>query len=284
VKPVTEADYQQRIERVTRVIAAHPDRTHSLGELARIAHFSPFHFHRVYRAMVGESVIDTGRRFRVERAAHLLATSDSPVTEIAMEVGYDSVQTFSRAFRRVTSVSPRDFRDRKIRFADLVDGPQPRRRSRGAFEVRVVTLPVQIAWACLHRGPLTAVKDAYSRLWSWQLQCGIAGKTKEAIGICYGDEQGDDGAFRYYAGVIWEEPVEGGAGVERIKVPGGEYAGYRLVGSHHGIPGAFERLYAEWLPSSGYLPDNRPALEIYRNNPFDTPANELITDLLLPVK
>jgi AraC family transcriptional regulator len=284
VKPITEADYQQRIERVTRAIAARPDRSHSLGELARIAHFSPFHFHRVYRAMVGESVIDTGRRLRVEHAARLLATGDSPVTEIAMEVGYDSVQSFSRAFRRVTSVSPREFRGRKIKFADLVDGPPRPRRSQGRIEVEVITRPVQTAWAVLHQGPLTQAPKAYARLWTWQLLRGIAGRTKEAIGICYGDEKGDDGEFRYYAGIIWEQPVEGGDGVERVKVPGGKYANYRLIGSHHGIPGGFERLYAEWLPSSGYLPDDRPALEIYRNNPFDTPANELITDLLLPVK
>jgi len=110
-------------------------------------------------------------------------------------------------------------------------------------------------------------KDTYARLWQWQIDHGIAGRTKEAIGIFYGDSAGGDGAFRYYAGVIWDEPLKADGGIELLEVPGGKYASYRLVGSYHGIPSAFQRLYGEWLPKSGFVPDDRPALEIYRNNP-----------------
>lgn len=284
MKAVTRADYQRRIERVTRALAAEPARTRTLDELARLAHFSPFHFHRVYRAMVGESVAETARRFRIEKGALLLAASDSPVTAIAMDAGYESVQTFSRAFRSVTSLSPTCFRNRKIRFADLVDGPRPPRRPDPRIEVEIVSRSAVKVWALRHRGPMTRAAKTFSRLWQWQIDNGIAGRTNEAMGICYGDGEVGDAGFRYYAAIVWDEPIEADERIERMEVPAGKYANYRLVGHHDGIPRAFERLYGEWLPSSGYLPDERPALEIYRNNPFDTSANNLITDLLLPVR
>ena len=286
MKPVTETDYRARIERVIRALSDEPEAPRTLDQLARIAHFSPFHFHRIYRAMVGESVIETARRLRLARAALLLATTDSPVTEVAMDSGYESVQTFSRAFRNLTNVSPREFRDRGMQLAQLVVGPRPIKRGGSNMQVEIVERSPIKAWTMRLRGAMTPenFKDTYTRLWQWQIDHGIAGRTREAIGIFYGDSEGGDNAFRYYAGVIWDEPLKADGGIEVLEVPGGKYASYRLMGSYHGIPAAFQRLYGEWLPKSGFVPDDRPALEIYRNNPFDTPANELITDLLIPLR
>lgn len=284
MKPVTEEDYRARIERVVHALESDPAAPRTLEDLARLAHFSPFHFHRIYRSMIGESVIETARRLRLARAAHLLATTDMPVTSIALETGYESVQTFSRAFSGHTRIAPREFRTRGLRLADLIDGPKPHREKGGRMKVEIVEMAPMRPWVVRHRGPMTTVKDTYSRLWQWQIENGIAGRTKEAVGICYGDEKSGDDDFRYYAGIIWDEPVKASDAVEALTIPGGKYANYRLIGSHDGIPVAFERLYGEWLPKSGCVPDNRPAIEIYRNNPFNTAANELITDLLIPIR
>ena len=168
------------------------------------------------------------------------------------------------------------------------------------MQVEIVERAPIKAWTMRLRGAMTPenFKDVYARLWQWQIDHAIAGRTREAIGIFYGDSEeisrgpvegsgwggGGDNAFRYYAGVIWDEPLQADGGIEVLEVPGGKYASYRLVGSYHGIPEAFQRLYGEWLPKSGFVPDNRPALELYRNNPYDTPANDLITDLLIPLQ
>jgi len=192
VKPVTETDYRARIERVIRALSDEPEAPHTLDQLARIAHFSPFHFHRIYRAMVGESVIETARRLRLARAALLLATTDSPVTEVAMDSGYESVQTFSRAFRNLTNVSPREFRDRGMQLAQLVVGPLPIKRGGSNMQVEIVERSPIKAWTMRLRGAMTPenFKDTYTRLWQWQIDHGIAGRTREAIGIFYGDSEG----------------------------------------------------------------------------------------------
>ena len=192
MKPVTETDYRARIERVLRALSDEPEAPHTLDQLARIAHFSPFHFHRIYRAMVGESVIESARRLRLARAALLLATTDSPVTEVAMDSGYESVQTFSRAFRNLTNVSPREFRDRGMQLAQLVVGPRPTKRGGSNMQVEIVERRPIKAWTMRLRGTMTPenFKDTYSRLWQWQINHGIAGRTSEAIGIFYGDSEG----------------------------------------------------------------------------------------------
>jgi AraC family transcriptional regulator len=288
MKPVTEADYRERIARVVAALAADPVTPRSLAELARLAHFSRFHFHRIFRAMTGESVIETARRVRLTRAAHRLATTDAPVTYIAMDAGYESVQTFSRAFRAFTTVAPSAFRDRRIRLAELVKGrakPSGNHCGRGGNEMQVEIIerrPVS-AHVIRHAGPMTKAGETFARLWQWQVRHGVAGRATEAIGIFYGDPEGGD-EFRYFAGVIYPTHVAPEGEVESHQVPGGRYASYRLLGPYDLIHPAFERLYGEWLPASGYVPDDRPALEIYRNNPYSTPANELITDLLIPVR
>jgi|SRR5215469_1776070 len=284
MKRVTELDYRNRIERVIKAISAAPLAPHRLDDLARLAHFSPFHFHRIYSAIVGERVAETARRIRLARAAHLLATTGRPVTDVAMEVGYESVQTFSRAFCSLTQVAPRTFRARRMRLSELVVGPRVINHGGKQMKVEIVERRPLNVWAFRHRGPMAEVQKTYNRLWQWQIDHGIAGRTNEAMGICYGDGEAADDGFRYYAAIEWDEPVRAADGAERLEVPGGKYACYRLLGSYHGIPTAFGQLYGEWLPAKGYEPDDRPGLEIYRNNPFNTPANELITDLLIPLK
>jgi AraC family transcriptional regulator len=84
VKPDTRQDYEERILRVLVYLQRHLDRSPSLEDLAAVAHFSPFHFHRIFRGLTGESVQAHQRRLRLERAAGQLRQSADPVIRIAL--------------------------------------------------------------------------------------------------------------------------------------------------------------------------------------------------------
>ncbi len=105
----TEQSYRARVARVVAAIVADPTAEQRLEDLAAPAHFSPFHFHRVYASVVGETVNATIRRVRLARAANLLAEGRERVTQVGQAVGYDSPQAFSRAFGRFAGQSPRAF-------------------------------------------------------------------------------------------------------------------------------------------------------------------------------
>jgi AraC-like DNA-binding protein len=81
-----------------------------VAALARIAHVSPAHFIRTFRATFGETPHRYLQRRRVERAMALLRQTDDSITDICLAVGFTSLGTFSRTFREIVGESPRAYR------------------------------------------------------------------------------------------------------------------------------------------------------------------------------
>ena len=104
-------EYTARINRVIDHIEANIDKDLSLEELAEVAHFSPFHFHRIFRAMVRETLNDFVQRVRIEKAALKLALNPKKsITEIALECGFSGSSAFARAFKAAFNMSASDWR------------------------------------------------------------------------------------------------------------------------------------------------------------------------------
>jgi AraC-like DNA-binding protein len=83
-----------------------------VAALARVAHVSPAHFARQFRAVFGETPHRYLQRRRIERAMELLRDTDRPVTAICLDVGFASLGTFSRTFGAVVGESPSAYRER----------------------------------------------------------------------------------------------------------------------------------------------------------------------------
>lgn len=108
--------YRQRINAVIDYVNAHLDRAHSLDELSRIARFSKFHFHRVFKNVTGETVNEFVKRLRLERAVKLLRRVPRlSVTQVALHCGFESASDFSRSFKHRYGFSPREFSDKRFR-------------------------------------------------------------------------------------------------------------------------------------------------------------------------
>jgi AraC-like DNA-binding protein len=97
---VHRREYERRVNRVMDYVQAHLDEDLTLEKLAGVAAFSPFHFHRVFAAITGETLSNFIRRVRLERAASCLAIMrETSVLEIALRYGFSSAVTFARAFK-----------------------------------------------------------------------------------------------------------------------------------------------------------------------------------------
>jgi AraC family transcriptional regulator len=263
MKTSTEQDYRRRIARVIEAIIVDPAALHSIESLAALAHFSPFHFHRLYRALTGESVAATVRRVRLAQAAHRLSGGAASVTETALDAGYDSSQSFARAFRDLTGLSPSGFQAQQQ-----------------ALSVTIIERPPIVALCLRHDGPAATIPHSYRRLRQWAAGHGLDWGDVARIGIGYGDPEQAEG-FRYLAGLILPDQRAGGDGLERCELPGGRYGSYRLIGSYALIAPTFQTLFGGWLPQSGLEPDDRPVLELYHENPAAAAAR--VTDLLIPI-
>src|ERR1700675_1204202 len=109
-KTHASSEYSQRIDRVIDYLRENLHRQVKLGELAHVACFSEFHFHRIFGAVSGETLNNFTNRLRLEKAARLLRYSDQSLTDIALDCGFSSSAAFSRAFRYGYDTSPSQFR------------------------------------------------------------------------------------------------------------------------------------------------------------------------------
>jgi AraC family transcriptional regulator len=108
----TRLDHEERMEAAIRYIVEHLDEPIDLRDLADHVCLSRFYFHRLFQALVGETVGELVRRLRLERAATRLRTSDTPITELAFEAGYATHEAFIRAFRAAFGCTPSAMRRR----------------------------------------------------------------------------------------------------------------------------------------------------------------------------
>ena len=102
--------YRSRINQVIDYVNNNLNRSISLEELASVAFFSPFHFHRIFVAVTGETVNNFTNRIRNEKAARLLKFSKKSVSEISVECGFSSTSTLSRLFKQYFGISPSEYR------------------------------------------------------------------------------------------------------------------------------------------------------------------------------
>lgn len=120
MKIATRQYYSEKIAKALNLIQDHLDDPLSFDELARAVNMAPFHFHKVFREIVGIPVQAYIRNLRLDRAADHLATSAMKILDIAVEAQYQSNEAFTRAFKKAFGVTPSDFRDRAM--VPRVDG------------------------------------------------------------------------------------------------------------------------------------------------------------------
>ncbi|CAH0533995.1 DNA gyrase inhibitor [Vibrio stylophorae] len=125
-------DYHQRLRPVIRYLEQHFCDLRSLDEIAAMANLSPFHFHRIFKAVTGEPLNEYLRRLRLEAAAHQLFYQKQSVTEVALNVGFSSSQSLAKAFRLRFGISPSQMRhcDQMETFTEMM------RRSKIGHQLR----------------------------------------------------------------------------------------------------------------------------------------------------
>ena len=103
-------EYVKRMLKVLIYIEENIDEDLNMEGLAKIACYSPFHFHRVFHAIVGETVHEYVKRLRIQRASGRLRYSKKPITEIALDSSYDTPSAFTKAFKQFMGMTPKNYR------------------------------------------------------------------------------------------------------------------------------------------------------------------------------
>lgn len=281
MKETTQIDYQARIQNVLQYIQEHLDEALPLNELAGVACFSPYHFHRVFQGMVGESLAEHIRRLRLERAARKLTYKRYTVTELAFDAGYDNVESFTRAFRSRFGTSPSQYRSKQMKAPAF---KPPVTKGAPHMDVQIKRYPpIRVAYV-RHIGPYATCHTAWAKLCSWAGPKGLLAAGTQYIGLCFDDPAvTPPEKIRYDACVTIPDTLKPDAGIGTQDVPSGDYAVALHIGPHEKEHETYAAM-CRWIASTGREIKHAPSVEIYLNDPDVTPPDQLRIEIRIPLE
>lgn len=288
VKADTRDFYHERINKVIHYINTHLNENLDIAHLAQIGNYSPFHFHRIMRAYLGESLGAFIIRLRMETAVTLLAHSNEAINDIAFNVGYDNPPSFNKAFKKRYGISPMEYRKNsgnlfkkessKIKFYAMENLKSLQPRIKSLKKKKVV-----------YAQALGSYNESASK--AWDAVCKFAADKKlygfktEFIGISHDDPNVTDSEkLRYDACITINKVVqpEGEVGVQEIE--GGKFAIFTHKGAYEKLIDSYNYIFGKWLPESGNELRNVCGFEKYLNTPEKTKAEKLRTEIYVPIQ
>ncbi len=270
--------YAERVQRVVDYLAEHLDGALDLEALARVACFSPYHFHRIYRGLLGETANDTVRRLRLHRAAIDLLDRDLSIERTARRAGYASQAAFTRAFRAEYGEPPAHYRVAR----QSVQLHQE--RNSAMYEVETITMPKLPVAAIHHRGDYQLASKVFERLMTVAATTGLLTPNTRSIGIFFDDPVSVPRAeLRSVVCITVPDDWAPSGELTEAHIEGGRYARIVHTGPYTELKTAYDWLYQTWLPNSGEEPRDLPCIEEYLNNPRQVPAKDLKTAVMMPL-
>lgn len=293
----TANTYYERMHTVLRYIQDHLDGDLGPSTLAAVANFSPSHFHRVFKGMLGESLKAHVRRLRLERAALQLEMSQRPVIDIGLEAGFETPETFSRAFKKMFDAAPSLYRveKRKSRWAfapssvhylpeDARTGITLRPR-RTQVNVEIMKSDgVRVAYI-RHIGPYFECAVAWEKICAWAGPKGLMTPETGFYGVCHDDPKvtpPEKLRMDVCLSVPGSVEAEGEVGV--MDIFQGEYAMTLHKGPYEGLAETYETLFGVAMPETGREFADGPSIERYLNTPENTAPEDLLTEIFIPLK
>jgi len=306
-------EYISRINAVIDYIENHLSQELSLVELAEVAGFSKFHFHRIFYSFMKETLFQFIQRVRLQKAADKLCmNTTASITEIAYDCGFSSSAAFSRSFKTFFDQTPSQYRAEKSNLCNQKsnmnqqDGNQWKEKipkipynesilnEKGKMnmndystQVSVRDLEEMTVAYVRYIGPYAGneelFKNLFDKLYSWAGPRGLANDSNAKSIIIYHDnpEITEEEKLRMSVCLTVPEDTTVDGEIGKMTIPEGKYAlaRYELTSEEYGQ--VWDWVYSQWLPQSGYEPDDRPCFEMY---PEEEKDGKMVVDICIPVK
>ena len=290
--------YSRRINRVIDYVNNHLEQTISLEKLAEVACFSPYHFHRIFVAVTGESVNFFTNRVRLEKGARLLKFSTETISEISIQCGFSSPSTFSRAFKQYFELSPRAYRStgeienskicKELFPLEAYLVPMSEAELKANFPVQIKTFPERrIAYIRVAESFKDGVVlKALEKLIAWAKKANLF-DSETFFGMSLDDPLvTPQDKYRYEIGLTLPADfrVDSENYIETTTLPECKYAVATVSGSHSFVATGTNYLFSNWLINSEFEPAHQHGMEIFRDNKNICNWDHFDLDLCIPIK
>ena len=309
-KELSKQEYTARINRVMDYIGHNLDQAIDLSLMADVASFSPYHFHRIFTFIVGETPNNFVSRIKLEKAAQLLQDNIKlSIGNVAFQCGFGNISSFSRAFKAYFDISAKEFRledkgiyvkegirysknckpiskigKNKQQFNDEFCSVELKQLIIMDTKIEIKQMPALNLIYCRHMGAFDQIGTAYEKLFKWAIPRELVTSTTKTVTVYH-----DDPAItsvdkvRQDASIIVEGDVKVEGEIGKSKTLAGKYA----VGNFEIKETEFEEAWNTmclWLTESGYQPGDSSTYELYYNEYSDHPDFRFIVDICIPVK
>ncbi|MDP4210585.1 MAG: AraC family transcriptional regulator [Bacteroidota bacterium] len=308
---IVQREYIARINKVLDYVENNLSQSFTLDELADVANFSKYHFHRIFMALTGETLFQFITRVRIERAADMLCYKlDKSIQEIAMDCGFNDASVFARNFKKRFNISASAWRENKNQYANsnlsqvLSNIKQDRlgasyylsdenfklfHRMKTKPTIEIKDLPeMPVAYVRStgpYKGNSQLFEGMFAKLCGWAGPRNLLGSGTKTI-IVYHDNPDitEEEKLRVSACVPVPADTAVNGEIGKMVIPAGKYAMGRFEIGTDGFQDAWGYMCADWLVNSGYQPDDRPCFELYHNDHRQHPEGKFILDICIPVK
>jgi len=288
VQEQVPADALEKLLPVLVHIQANLDADLSLDAVAKRARLSPFHFHRLFRAAIGETLKQYTQRLRLERAANRLVIHDATILDVALDSGFQSHETFSREFKRRFQVTPRGYREwARGKLAQNSVSTPPLDEMYDDFELSEtkVTQMAQLHVAFIrHVGPYEAVPDTlWQRLAEWArarrlpIDLIFLGIAQDAPGVTPPDK------LRFDAAIVVPEAFAADGSIGHQVLGAAEFAITTHIGHYRTLTQAYGTIVNRVGRLKGYSFGGLPSIEVYRTTRVDANHEMNHTEIYIPV-
>ena len=282
MRTITYNDYTQRINKVVAYINDHLDESLDLKTLAEVAALSEFHFHRVFKALKGESIGAHISRLRIEAAARLLRYSALSIEDIAFNIGYEAPAALSKAFKNQYGITPTQYRTNKdiyIMKKEIIN-PDLALKAPKIMELE----PKNLIYVALtgEYGTLDYDK-AYEQLWAVVKSQKLFTKGIESICVSYDDPKITEASLqRSEVSLSIHKHADPEGEVSCKTLAGGKYAVFFYQGSYTHLSAVYDAAM-RWVIDSEYEVREEPTFEKYLNDSRRTPEEKLKTEVYIPI-
>lgn len=278
--------YERQLEKVIKFISKNLDDDNlNLTQLSEVACFSKYHFHRLFTAYTGLSLQQYIRWLRLKRAAHqLVVDKEEPIINIAINAGFESHESFTRAFKQVCHLNPSEFR---LKSSWHVWEQAPYclpKQGEMIMNVTVKEIKARRLAAVEHHGDPEQLGNSINKLINWAKAQPSVLKPQagEAFGFAYADPKITPAAeFRFDLAITIPEQLKLSGDIVEKRLPAGRYAVATHKGSRHTIGDTVYGLYRDWLPQSGETLGELPCIFCYYNFEHEVAETELLAECWL---
>lgn len=273
----------KRMNKVIQAIENCLDLQMNTTELASIACYSAFHFHRLFRAYVGESVYAFRKRLLLERSIKSLHYSTKTMTDIAFDAGYDNSSSFNKAFKKYFNCTPTDVRQKKLVFEKFQLPLTDRNKKMKAEIVQLKDINVIAARGVGQYDEIAA--EAWGRIMKFAYGNKHMHATVRRFGVSHDDPNvTSPDKIRYDACLDIDADISSADNLRKLTIAGGTYAKFMHIGSYDELGNSYGYIFNQWLPQSGYELRADPCFDLYLNkDPRRTKPENLKTEIHIPL-